>query len=221
MGRRNMIVVLAILLIVFPVNVDANSDRYEVVCKLSGEDITLYAKKTNDLYQGFKIDFKGTIYSKPYWISVSHNPTYAPQIFYEDINKDNKRELIIILNEGYGTGVLQEKVHVFDVKNNHLSEQIVDNPLAIIYKNVETNLTADIAKIKVEGKVKEVDISPLNNLYKDIAYGAIIDYEVKEQQLMADISVHVSPTGYIGEIEITYEYRDKMYQAKSIEIQAY
>lgn len=221
MWRINMIFVSAILIIALPVYVDANSNGYEVVSKLSAEDITLYAKENSGLYHDFKIGFKGTTYSKPYWVSIANNPTYAPKIFYEDINQDNQKELIIILNEGYGTGVLQEKVHVFEVKNNHLSEQIVDNPLAIIYKNVKTTLTSDKAKVIVGDQVNEVDVSLLNNLFENIAFGAIVDYEVQDHHLIANISVHVSPSGNIGEVVITYGYRDKMYQANSIEFHPY
>ncbi|MGX2959647.1 hypothetical protein JNUCC23_10345 [Peribacillus sp. JNUCC 23] len=72
-------------------------------------------------------------------------------------------------------------------------------------------------------KVSIVDITPLKirptNLFADIGFGSIIDYEVKDNQLIAKIPGQISPAGFIGEIVIVYEYRDKMYQAKSIEFQ--
>ncbi|MCO0600446.1 hypothetical protein NGI46_24175 [Peribacillus butanolivorans] len=75
------------------------------------KSITVYAKMMGSLYRDFKIDFKGKVYSRPFWIN-DINPSYAPQIYYEDINKDEKKELIIILTKGYGTGVLEEEVYV-------------------------------------------------------------------------------------------------------------
>jgi hypothetical protein len=65
-------------------------DEYEMVSRCHKKNITLYGKKMNGLYKGFKIDFKGSIYTKPFWISET-NPTYAPQIFYTDINRDQRR----------------------------------------------------------------------------------------------------------------------------------
>lgn len=107
--------------------------------------------------------------------------------------------------------------------NNGLIEALVDNPLAIINKNIETNLTSEKAEIRVIDKIYIVDITPLEinprNLFDDIGFGSIIDYEVKDNQLIAKISSQISPAGYFGEFFIVYEYRDKMYQAKSIEFQ--
>ena len=90
------------------------------------------------------------IYSRPFWISEI-NPTYAPKIIYKDINKDQEKELIIILTKGYGTGVLWQDVYVFDTMDHRLdvNEVIVNNPLAIIHKKVKTKLTA-LKKIFLE-----------------------------------------------------------------------
>jgi hypothetical protein len=89
------------------------------------------------------------------------NPTYAPQIYYEDINKDEKKELIIILTKGYGTGVLDQEVNVFHIEYNPFGEVLVDNPLAVVLKNAKTRLTPTEAKISIEDKHYVVDIRPV------------------------------------------------------------
>jgi len=220
--KKYIILLLTIFLIVVTI-AEAKNEEYELVSKLSHEKITLYAKKIGDLYQDFKIDFKGETYFRPFWINVT-NPAYAPQIHYEDINKDGEKELIIILTKGYGTGLLDEEVHVY--RDTHgLMDVLVDNPMAIIYKNVKTSLTTTTAEIKVGDITYTVDIPPLDilpsNLFDDIAFGNIIHYEVQDNQLIAKVSGQVSPVSFIGEIVIVYEYRDKMYQAKSIKFQPY
>ncbi|MGE6488608.1 hypothetical protein [Paenisporosarcina sp. NPDC076898] len=197
---------------------------YEIVAKSTEENITLYAKKMEGLdsqYRDFKIDFKGETYSRPFWMNVT-NPTYAPKIFYEDINKDQKKELIIILTLGYGTGALLQEVYVYGYTNG-LANVLVDDPMAIIYKNVKTKLSTEEAELRVGDKEYKVDITPLDvqpeNLFEDIGFGSIIKYEVKDQQLTATIPAQISPAGFIGQLVIVYEDRDKMYQAKSIEFQ--
>lgn len=196
-------------------------EGYDIVSKSSEENITLYAKKINGLYQYFKIDFKGETYSRPFWMNVT-NPTYAPEILYEDINKDKKKELIIILTLGYGTGLLAQEVYVYRYTNG-LIDVLVDDPMAIIYKNVKTKLSTKKAEIRIGDKVYNVDITPLEikptNLFEDVAFGGVIKYEIKDHQLISTISAQISPASFIGEIVIVYEYRDKMYQAKSVEFQ--
>ncbi|MED3803979.1 hypothetical protein P4562_18815 [Lysinibacillus xylanilyticus] len=74
-------------------------------------------------------------------------------------------------------------------------------------------------------KVYKIDISPLEiqpaNLFDDIAFGGSIHYKVQDNQLIVRVSGQISPASFVGEIVIIYEYRDKMYQAKSIEFQPY
>ena len=100
---------------------------------------------------------------------------------------------------------------------------LVDNPITIINKNVKTKLTTEIAEIIVGDKVYKVDIRPLEvkptNLFQDISFGSSIKYEVIDQLLTATISAQISPAGFVGQLVIVYEYREKMYQAKSIEFQ--
>jgi hypothetical protein len=100
---------------------------------------------------------------------------------------------------------------------------IVDNPLAVIHKNVKTKLTANKAEVIVGDKKCLVDITPLEikpqNLFDNVGFGSIIDYEVKDNQLTVNVAGQISPASFVGNIVIIYEYRDKMYQAKSIEFQ--
>ncbi|MGR3762908.1 hypothetical protein [Rossellomorea sp. NS-SX7] len=195
-------------------------EEYKKVAESPSENINVYAKEMNGLYYDFKIDFKGTMYSRPHWTSAANNPAYAPQIISNDINQDKKKELVIILNKGYGTGVLLEDVYVFHPR---FREVLVDNPIAVVLKKVKTTLSAAKAMIKIDDKTSTVNLKPLGidpgNLFDDIRFGSIIDFEVRDNTLTAKIAGQISPAGFIGEIVIVYEYRDNMYQAKSIEFQ--
>jgi hypothetical protein len=218
--KTTISLIIGLLLMMSPINVDAEIEGYEMVSRNKKENITLYGRKMNGLYRGFQIDFKGGIYTRPFWNSET-SPTYAPQIFYEDINKDQKKELVITLNTGHGTGVLLEDVHVFHTIDNRLTEVIVDNPLAIIYKNVKTKLSNEEAEIHIADREYKVDITPFEikpeNLFDDIGFGSIIDYEVMNNNLMVRVSGQISPAMSIGDIILVYEYRKKMYQAKTID----
>lgn len=215
---------LAVFFIIHPIIAKAEIEGYEIVSRNDKENIILYAKKMKGLFRDFKISFNGEVYSRPFWTSET-NPTYAPQIIFKDINKDQDKELIIILTKAFGTGVLWEDVYIFDTLKNRLNvnEVIVDNPLAIIHKNVKTKLTAEKVEVIVDDKTCTVDITPLEikdeNLFDEIGFGSIIDYEVRDNQLIVSVAGQISPSSFAGSIVIVYEYRDTMYQAKSIEFQ--
>ncbi|WP_102262524.1 hypothetical protein [Mesobacillus jeotgali] len=214
--------IIIFLIMINPAIAGADIDGYEMVSENNKENIILYGKKMDGLYRAFKMDFKGRIYTRPFWNSET-SPAYAPQIFYLDINKDQKEELVVTLTTGHGTGLLWEEVHVFNTLNNRLNvnEVIVDSPLAIIYKNVKTKLSNEEAEIHIGDIEYKVDITPYEikpeNLFDDIGFGSIIDYEVINNHLMVRVSGQITPASFVGDIIITYEYRDKMYQAKAIE----
>ncbi|MEK3992716.1 MULTISPECIES: hypothetical protein [Robertmurraya] len=81
------------------------------------------------------------------------------------------------------------------------------------------------SKISIGDKQYVVDLSPvgikLENVFKDIYFGGIIKYEVENKHLIARLTAQVSPAYSIGEVIITFEYRDKMYQAKSVDFHPY
>lgn len=211
-------------------NDEAITTEYDEIAKSDKGDIILYATmmNVNDVYTDFKIDFKGVIMSRPFWINTT-SPTWLPEIINQDINGDGKKELFIILTRGTGTGVLEREVHVFHIQNQRLGkmffdgpvEVLVDDPIAIVIKNVKTGLSADNATVSIGDKKYTIEIKSLGIqpevLFSDIYFGNSVDFEIKDNQLVAKVGGIISPSGYIGIIEITYMFKNKMYQAKSID----
>lgn len=229
---RYLILLIAILIISTPIRTEATIERYEKVASLKEENIILYAREMNGYYSDFKIKFKDGTLSRPFWINET-NPAWYPEIIYEDVNQDRKKELIIILTKGHGTGLLEQEAYIFHIEQKEIGEGVVDvpvevlidNPIAIIMKNVKTQLTSDNAKISIDDKHYTIDINPLGindeQLFGDVHFGNITKYEVTDNQLIAKIAGHISPAGFIGEIVIVYEYQDQMYQAYSIKFRSY
>ena len=223
-----MLIIFTITLLVVITNTKAMIDDYNKIAKSDNVGVYLYAKKINGLYTDFIIDFQGHILLKPYWINTT-NPTWAPKIIYEDISQDGRKELVIILTKGTGTGVLNREVHIFQIQQQKINnkqdvvpvEVLIDDPIEIILKNVKTGLTSSMANIIIGEKKYDIDIQNFGiqpeHLFDDIFFGNIINFEIKNSQLIAMIGGQISPAGgYIGDIEITYKFKDKMYQANSI-----
>lgn len=229
--KKIIILIFAISLFAVLIKAKAMINEYDEIAKSDKVDVSLYAKKMNGVYTNFKINFQGGVLSRPYWINTT-SPTWSPQIIYEDINKDGKNVLIIILTKGYGTGILEREVHVFHIQNQLLNkkfvevpvEVLVDDPIAIVLKNVKTELLPNKANISIGDKKYTIDIKSLGikpeHLFADIYFGNIINFEIKDKQLIAKIGGQISPAGgYIGDIRITYMFKDNKYQAKSIEFE--
>lgn len=231
--KKILVLMIAISLFAVLTKAIATTNDYDEIANSEKVGIILYAKKMNGLYTDFKIDFQGNILSKPYWINTT-SPTWSPEIIYEDISQDGKKELVIILTKGTGTGVLEREVHVFQIqqqKSDNIQievpvEVLVDEPVAILLKNVKTELTPNKATVSIGDKKYTINIKPLGiqpeHLFDDIYFGNLINFEIKDNQLIAKLGGQISPVGgYIGDIQITYIFKDKMYQAKSIEFISY
>lgn len=227
--KKVSILIIAISLFAVLTKTNAMVNEYDEIAKSDKVDVTLYAKKMNGVYTDFKIGFQGGVLKRPYWINTT-SPTWSPQIIYEDINKDGENELIIILTKGTGTGILEQEVHVFQIQNQRITKELVkvpvevlvDDPIAIVLKNVKTELLPNKAIISIGEKKYAIDTKPLKiepeHLFPDIYFGNLINFEVNDNQLIAKIGGQISPAGgSIGDIQITYMFKNKMYQAKSIE----
>mgnify|MGYP007003813374 CR=1 FL=1 len=223
--KRYVVIVAVFLLFITPAKADM-IEGYKIISKSSEESIVVYARKINDVYQDFKIEYNGAVLSRPFWINDT-NPAFSPKIICEDINDDDKKDLIIILTKGYGTGVLEQEAHVFHIEKKTIGKEImevpmevlVDNPLAIIKKTVRTTLTKTESQISIDDRHFKMDIERLGinpNLFDNIYFGNIITFEVSDNRFIAKIGAQISPAGFIGDVLIVYEYRDEMYQASHL-----
>ncbi|NEU32042.1 hypothetical protein GN156_14865 [bacterium LRH843] len=128
----------------------------KVVSTLDEANVILYASEKHGMYGDFELEIDGGTRCFPYWMNVT-NPTYAPRINYDYINEDGKKDLIIVLTRGYGTGVLDSEVHVFNKvqsnKGENYQETLVDNPIAITLK-IKTKLTQHEAVVTIDEKIQ-------------------------------------------------------------------
>lgn len=197
----------------------------EIVGELPGTNIILYANEREGRLEKFRLEANGTIQYFPFWINVS-NESYWPQLVNIDINLDGKNELIIILTRGYGTGIINQEVHVLHTTETDFGdvyqEIIVDNPTAILLKNVKMELTKSkaiitIGDVKTVIKLEELGIEP-RNLFTDITTVNLLRFEVIDNKLTAIVGAQVSPVGgYIGSFRITYAFKNGMYEGTNIE----
>ena len=218
--KRNLICLLFTLICVIPNITFAALEDYEVVASCEIYQVFLYAQKRNGLYENFHIVYKGGIIPKENWVNVT-NVTYAPKIMIEDISGDETPEIVITLTQGYGTGVLDQKVHVLQFEGNGLKELTVENPLSVIDKNVETFFLQNTVEIKIGNKKAIIDIShiPVEQRFENVYFGNIVKYEVANNRLMATLYGHVAPSYSVGKLYVSYKLHDEVLKVEDIHFQ--
>ncbi|MCA1321638.1 hypothetical protein LC085_17160 [Bacillus tianshenii] len=207
------------------VNTDAlNEEKEKILGSIPEAKLTFYAQENEGNLVNFRMSVNGQTKYFPYWRNVS-NETYAPQFLYNDINGDGKKELIVILTQGYGTGILEQNVHVLHQARTNAGEAyreiIVDGPRTILLRNVRTNLTKSEAIITILNRKKTYNIEKIvtgpEGLFSNIVTDNLISYEVVKNHLIAKMGAQIGPGIFIGSFYITYEFKDGFYQMESIE----
>jgi len=213
-------VIFSLLILLVPIETKANAEE-KVVGQLLEANLTLFATEKEGDLTNFKLKVKGETYFFPRWINAS-NPTYYPELYYSDINNDGKKEIIIVLTTGTGSGIVIQEVHVFHIDNNgNLIEILVDNPMSIINKNVKTKLSKSEATVSIGNEITKINVEELgivpSHIFETVALGSIFKFKVINNKLEAIVGAAIAPTGgSLGEIHITYTFKDNMYQAEQI-----
>jgi hypothetical protein len=185
----------------------------KVVATLKEAKAALYATEREDQLEKFRLVIDGvTSRYFPYWRSSSFR-AFWPELFYEDINLDGTKEIVVILTRGHGTGILETEAHVIhsklDSDDMYWEEVLIDNPIAIIHKKVKTRMLPNGKVEVIIGNEKTIDD-------KQEGFGPyMIEFSVYNGELVAYMKGQLSPQP-AGAILISYDFKDGMYQAKNL-----
>lgn len=208
----------------YQVKWDAESQRITIrdkepilAAKSQDQRIALYGSEKNGEYEKFVLQANG-ISKKLDWTSTS-NPTYAPQIYIQDVNSDKRDEIVVILTKGYGTGTMITEPHILDAET--LEEYYIEDLTPILLKNVKSTISESGVSIKVKGKETTVPSDQIeadkDNWFDSVSFMNSYSYDLVNGKLQAQLAAQVSPTDFIGELVVTFVYKDRMFQADVIE----
>ncbi len=194
--------------------------KYDItISKLETSDgeIQLKAESLNNLkdsYNGIVVSFN-SIVKLHNWQNTT-NETYSPLIYYEDINKDSIKEIIVNTTLGYGTGLNINKIHVLNSKD--LNEYKIEN----INDYIKANITTDIRNmltISIKDKMQKVNIDNFKNnisLYKKASFENYITYELKNSKINAIVAVQKSDTEFLGNLVFEYDFIDNIFVISNV-----
>lgn len=195
-----------------------------LLASLPDDQIYIYGDKndfnTTGGYDGLYLSINGV--NRYYeWMNIEKD-SFLPELILKDINGDGKKELVVILTIGEGTGVNRKTIHVINPQN--FVETNVTDPLDIIEKYTDTSIVHENGSVTVTVQVNGKD--SVVTLPEDYAqewgeekawFGSIVTYEVDGSMLKAIVPAQISITVFSGEIEITYAFDGSQYVMKSIE----
>ncbi|OBR65728.1 hypothetical protein A7K91_14295 [Paenibacillus oryzae] len=144
------------------------------------------------------------------WENVS-NETYYPELIAMDLDNDEEQELIIVLTTGYGTGIKDSEVHVL---KKDFTEIPFPNPLDNAHSKLEDSLDQNGEErsytITVEGQSSQFTFKEEDAIewFEKAVVGQSLSYRVEDDEIVAVLSVQVSPAMVVGDLEIPYKLVD-------------
>lgn len=144
------------------------------------------------------------------WENVS-NETYYPELNVIDLDNDQEKELVILLTLGYGTGIKESQVHV--LKKDY-TEIAFPNALEDAQNKIQDSVTQKgeerAYSITVGGKTSNFTFKEEDAVewYDKAVVGNSLSYRIVDNEIVAVLSVQVSPGMVLGSLEIPYKLVD-------------
>jgi len=196
----------------------------KIIASIPEEKIYLYALNEQDgWYKGLVLSINGV--NKFFdWKSITFK-SFMPELYYLDLNNDDKKELVVILTHDKGTGMFIKTVHIINPED--FTEYKVKNALDIIKDNIETKiLSKKEVGIKINDTIYNVKIghipqelsgthpSEVSKFY----YSDWIRYSISDNALNVVVGVEVKdePLKYLGFFIIEYYFKDGEFKANKI-----
>ncbi|UNK17367.1 copper amine oxidase N-terminal domain-containing protein [Paenibacillus sp. N3/727] len=184
-------------------------------------DVKLFGMDEKDgVFEGLVLEAAGKRHKYNWETPLSWKD--VPQMTVEDLNKDGKSEVVVILNQGSGTGLHVQEIHVVNPVN--FKEIPVESLEDTIKKRVSTQLKKDgdmlHVTVDIKGSQNNVNMHIPDFDYVDqteMGFGAVMYYAVENNKLVLRTGGNVSFSAFIGDLEITYGFNNGQYVAEKVQ----
>lgn len=192
-----------------------------VISYIEEDKIYLSADRLEDgMFSPMKLSIDGKTKRFPW--KTYNEIAFLPELNYGDVDGDGQNELIIILCEGKGTGMLIEEIHILNLED--FSEITVQNPLTILDNRVASKIDDNGIKITIDNQnaftfpEKEIttEVAEKESWFDNLVTGSIIDYSIEGNDIVVRVAAQLSPAGFLGDFNLTYEYKDNQLKVSSI-----
>ncbi|KKO53656.1 stalk domain-containing protein [Paenibacillus sp. DMB20] len=184
------------------------------------QDVKLYGLNENQgIYQGLVLEVSGQRQRYPWKTPVSWKE--SPELIVKDLNGDGKPEVVILLNQGSGTGVHAQDVHVVNPAD---FTEIPVEPVEETIKNRvfgEIQRAGGVLKVSVDTKESKVtlnipDPDQDRTDQTSVGFGAVVYHAVENNRLVARLGGNISFSEFVGDLEIVYGYKNGRFEAEEV-----
>lgn len=196
------------------------SDKWYENIFLIADKVDSMATKNFTVQVGGGVDSVGgeLFYNFPNW----NNEKFAPNLFYDDINGDKLKDIIVVLISGAGSGISTNEIHVLNQvqdPNRRYGEVPVESINDAVNRLVKMERIGNEIMISIGKKKYDVDYSKFG-YYTPIdspVVGSKEDYIPKNGVLYGCTTVFIAiPEASIGSLKVKYRWDGKMYKAESV-----
>lgn len=187
----------------------------KVIASNPSLNITIRGKENSDgTYENMSIHAP-TFNCKLAGVQVT-NPEYAPEIYSSDLDGDGQPEIVVILTNGYGTGVYQTEVHVYRQDGTLIN---VEDAQQAWNQQLHTQINVQQIDLQVNGTHMILPTSILQDqeITSDtsVEVGAVRQYQLDQGKLIVKASVQVGMMDILGELTTVYQYNQGRLEAQS------
>lgn len=187
---------------------------------LIADKVDSMATKNFTVQVGGGVDSVGgeLLYTFPNW----YNDKFAPTLFYEDINGDGLKDVIVELISGAGSGISTKEIHVLNQvhdPNRRYEEVPVESINDAVKRLVIMERKGDEITVLNGKKKYVVNYLKFGYQYSDDppGVGSREDYKPENGVLYGYTTVFVSiPEAGIVSLKVKYGWDGKMYKAESV-----
>lgn len=184
------------------------------------QHVKLYGLNENQgIYQGLVLEVSGQRRHYPWKTPVSWKE--SPELIVKDINGDGKPEVVILLNQGSGTGLHAQDVHVVnpvdftEIPVEPVEETIKNRVIGEI-KRAEGILTVSVNTNESQVTLNIPDPDQDRTDQTAVGFGAVVYHAVENNRLVARLGGNISFSEFVGDLEIVYGFQNGRYEAEKV-----
>lgn len=188
------------------------------------KNIAIYGEREQEgLYQELTLDIDGNQHTYPWATPVSWKS--SPQLLDLDVNRDGSSEIVVLLNQGSGTGVHAQDVHVISADFTEVSvESFQDILKEQVSSSIQHQEGVLLLSVQVDGKetllaIPDEEGSRTN--FTHVGFGAVVYHAVEDGRLVLRLAGSVSPSEFIGELEVVYGWLEGRLAAERMSFTPY
>ncbi|MFC7681079.1 copper amine oxidase N-terminal domain-containing protein [Paenibacillus sp. GCM10028914] len=184
-------------------------------------DVKLYGRDLKDgVYKGLELEIAGKRHRYNWETPTGWKE--VPELIVSDLNQDGESEVVVLLNQGSGTGIHAQDIHVISMKD--FKEIPIESQKETVKKWVSTELKKEgdmlHASIQLKGKGDDVilQIPDLEFVEQsEMGFGAVVYHRVENNKLIVRLGGMVHFSMFIGDLEITYAFKEGRYVADKLQ----